>query len=38
MKLVDEISTPTGRELARERHAFLVDFVERFEREWYGEL
>ena len=38
LQLTDEMHTATAREIARERHEFLEEFVERFEREWYGEL
>lgn len=37
LKLKDEMNTEAARELARERHEFLVEFVERFECEWRGE-
>lgn len=36
LKLKDEMNTATARELAAERHDFLAEFVERFEREWEG--
>ncbi len=35
--LKEEMNTETARTLAEERHAFLAEFVERFEEEWYGE-
>ena len=38
LSLKDEMYTELGRELAAERHDFHEAFVERFEREWRGEL
>lgn len=38
LKLDAEMHTERGRELAAGRHEFLESFVERFEREWFGEL
>lgn len=38
LKLRDEMNTEAGRRLAAERHRFLAEFVDRFEREWRGEL
>jgi uncharacterized protein len=38
LRLHENMNTETGRELAAERHAFLEEFVERFEAEWYGDL
>ncbi|ELY95330.1 metal dependent phosphohydrolase [Natrialba chahannaoensis JCM 10990] len=35
--LQENMNTDTGRRLAAERHAFLLEFRERFEREWVGE-
>ena len=35
--LRDEMNTDAARTLAEERHAFTEGFVERFEKEWYGE-
>lgn len=32
--LKDRMNTATGRRLARERHEFMVEFLQRFEREW----
>jgi len=37
LRLHENMNTETGREIAAERHAFLEEFVERFEAEWYGE-
>ncbi|ELY84882.1 HD domain-containing protein [Natrialba taiwanensis] len=34
--LRENMNTETGRRLAEERHAFLLEFHERFEREWFG--
>lgn len=36
LRLKAEMNTETARELAAERHRFTEEFVERFEREWYG--
>lgn len=38
LHLREEMHTETGREIAAGRHEFLETFVERFEREWDGEL
>lgn len=38
LRLKDAMNTETGRELAAERHAFLEEFLARFEAEWMGEL
>lgn len=35
--LKERMSTQSGRALAEERHAFIEQFLERFEREWKGE-
>ncbi|MEX2112817.1 MAG: HD domain-containing protein [Pirellulales bacterium] len=35
--LKDRMQTPTGRQLAAERHAFMQQFLERFHREWRAE-
>jgi uncharacterized protein len=37
LNLKGEMNTEAARELARERHEFFAEFVERFEREWRGE-
>lgn len=37
LRLHENMNTETGREIAAERHAFLEEFAERFEAEWYGE-
>ena len=37
LRLHENMNTETGTELAAERHAFLEEFAERFEAEWYGE-
>ncbi|MFB6071937.1 MAG: HD domain-containing protein [Halobacterium sp.] len=37
LRLHENMNTATGREMAAERHAFLEEFAERFEREWFGE-
>lgn len=31
------MNTETGREIAAERHAFLEEWADRFEKEWFGE-
>ncbi|MFC3477948.1 HD domain-containing protein [Halobacterium litoreum] len=37
LRLHENMNTEAGREIAAERHAFLEEFAERFESEWYGE-
>ncbi|ELZ85886.1 metal dependent phosphohydrolase [Haloferax elongans ATCC BAA-1513] len=37
LHLKDEMNTEAARAVAEERHAFLVEFAERFTEEWYGE-
>ena len=37
LRIDEELNTDAAREIAADRMAFLEDFVERFEREWYGE-
>jgi uncharacterized protein len=34
LKLKELMNTPTGKELARERHTYMLDFLETFFREW----
>ncbi|WP_396612900.1 HD domain-containing protein [Haloferax sp. S1W] len=36
LHLKDEMNTAAARAVAEERHAFLVEFAERFTEEWYG--
>jgi uncharacterized protein len=36
LRLKDDFSTPTGRRMAEDRHAFLVDFLSHFFAEWEG--
>lgn len=36
LRLHENMNTGTGWEIAAGRHAFLQDFVKRFEAEWYG--
>ena len=38
LRLRGTMNTETGREIATERHAYLAEFVDRFEREWCGQL
>ena len=35
-KIKDRLFTPTARALAEQRHAYLHDFFERLQSEWYG--
>lgn len=35
-KLKDRMNTTVGKELAQQRHDFMVQFVERFKQEWEG--
>ena len=37
VRLPEEMNTETGRELARERHAFLSETVDRLDAEWAGD-
>lgn len=37
LRLRDAMNTETGREIAQKRHDYLVDFLDRFGREWRGE-
>jgi uncharacterized protein len=34
--LKDMMNTKTGREMAEERHQFMVDFLDQFYEEWKG--
>ncbi len=34
--LKDQMNTVTGRELAEERHKFMLDFLDRFQSEWHS--
>ena len=34
--LRDQMNTVTGRELAEERHKFMLDFLDRFQTEWHS--
>ncbi len=36
--LKDRINTEAGKKLAKERHQYMVQFVERFKAEWRGEM
>jgi uncharacterized protein len=36
--LKDRMNTPTGREMAEQRHAFMEQFLDAFYKEWQGEL
>ncbi|NGZ75637.1 HD domain-containing protein [Saccharibacillus alkalitolerans] len=36
LKLQDLMNTDAGRRIAEERHSFMLEFLERFEREWNG--
>jgi len=38
LKLRDNMNTETARNVADEREKFMLEFMERFEREWRGEL
>jgi uncharacterized protein len=35
--LKDKMNTPTGRQMAEERHAFMETFLAQFYQEWEGE-
>jgi uncharacterized protein len=37
LRLHEHMNTETAKDIAAERHAFLEEFAERFEKEWYGE-
>ncbi|HNT74418.1 MAG TPA: HD domain-containing protein [Anaerolineae bacterium] len=37
-KLKDTLNTPTGRQLAASRHAFMERFAEQFEEEWFVKI
>lgn len=37
-KLKDRMNTPSGRALAEERHRFMAEYLERFHKEWSGDL
>lgn len=36
--LKDRMNTETGRRIAADRHAFMVEYLNRFYDEWYGEV
>ncbi|MEJ8302399.1 HD domain-containing protein [Saccharibacillus sacchari] len=36
LKLKDLLNTDSGRRIAKQRHAFMEEFLERFDREWNG--
>ncbi len=38
LKLKDMMNTKTGKEIAKERHKFMKDFLKRFFKEWEGKL
>lgn len=37
LRLADQMHTERARRIARERHAFMVTFLDRFEAEWTGQ-
>lgn len=37
LRLKDDMNTEAGAAIARERHEFMLSFVERFKREWRGD-
>lgn len=36
--LKDRMHTAIGREIAEERHQYMVDFIDRFYKEWHGKM
>lgn len=38
LKLKDNMNTETAQEIAEERHEYMENFVDRFKKEWQGEL
>ncbi len=38
LNLKDNMNTETAKEIAEDRHAFIEEFVERFKKEWKGEI
>lgn len=37
LKLKDEMNTETAKKIAKDRHDFMQNYIERFKKEWYGE-